>query len=227
MKRHNPETKKPWKRGEVRQDGYMFWAYRTSTKNKDGFFRMCFLRPEKFVSANAKNTKKQSVSQTEIKKLINAGVVTKSVRSDGKFWKFGEKKDGKFFINYANNALDNNGHQYPIFLDADSWLRAMIHRACNRARTRAKKQNIPFSISVDYLLSVYPKDGLCPVFKIKMEWAGDRINSPSLDRLSPEIGYIEGNVNWISWKANMIKSVGTASEHRTVADWIEKSRRCR
>ena len=71
-------------------------------------------------------------------------------------------------------------------------------------------------------MDIYPQNNICPVLNIKLDWAGDRTNSPSLDRLSPEKGYVRENVFWISWKANMIKSIGSAEEHLLIAMWMKE-----
>lgn len=46
--------------------------------------------------------------------------------------------------------------------------------------------------------------------------------SPSVDRIDATKGYVKGNVAVISYRANVIKNDGTASEHRAVADWIDR-----
>jgi hypothetical protein len=36
---------------------------------------------------------------------------------------------------------------------------------------------------------------------------------PSVDRLIPELGYVPGNVRWVSFRGNQLRSNGTAEEH--------------
>lgn len=45
--------------------------------------------------------------------------------------------------------------------------------------------------------------------------------SPTLDRLIPEIGYVKNNIAIISNKANRIKNNGSSSDHRKIAEWME------
>lgn len=45
MKRVNPETGAQFHRGDVRPDGYVFFAY-TNVKRLDGHFKEIWLRPE-------------------------------------------------------------------------------------------------------------------------------------------------------------------------------------
>lgn len=51
----------------------------------------------------------------------------------------------------------------------------------------------------------------CPMLGIKLEFGFDKqggnFNSPSLDRIIPELGYTKGNVMVISKRANMIKTM--------------------
>ena len=63
----------------------------------------------------------------------------------------------------------------------------------------------------------------CPVLGIKMEWGKSSAkNSPSLDKIIPSKGYVEGNVAWISYKANVIKNDANYKEVMKVAKWLEK-----
>ena len=83
----------------------------------------------------------------------------------------------------------------------------------------SKRRKIPFNISIEDI--VIPK--ICPIFGINIKLDNkhdDYESSPSLDRLIPELGYIKGNVEVISMRANMVKSCGTAEEHEKIADWI-------
>ena len=96
----------------------------------------------------------------------------------------------------------------------------------NTARKRAKKNNIPFNLTEDYLKSIYPSDMICPVLGFEMSMGLDGNGwvdtSPSLDRIIPEKGYVQGNVVVISMRANSIKRDATPGELRKVADFYEK-----
>lgn len=45
MKRNSPNTNEPFKRGDVRDDGYVFFAY-TKIVKSDGFFKEIWLNPD-------------------------------------------------------------------------------------------------------------------------------------------------------------------------------------
>jgi len=54
MKRLNPKTNLPFKKGDIREDGYAFYQYRKIIK-PDGYFVEYWLKPDKFNNHNFKN----------------------------------------------------------------------------------------------------------------------------------------------------------------------------
>ena len=90
----------------------------------------------------------------------------------------------------------------------------------------AKLENLVFSVSKESLLKNLPN--VCPVLGVNISWGsrvgqkGNKDFSPSLDRLDPLKGYIEGNVFWISFLANRIKSNFTSGQHQAVANWMKQ-----
>lgn len=108
----------------------------------------------------------------------------------------------------------NKGH-------TSKWARhTPIYRSYMAAKTRASKANIPFDLTPEYLLSILPEDLKCPVFDIPF-----KENTPyalSLDKFKPELGYTQGNVYFISRKANMIKNDGTLEEILALYKWMKK-----
>ena len=82
---------------------------------------------------------------------------------------------------------------------------------------RAKRRGIPYNLSLeDIQLPV-----LCPVFGTVLDYGFKdgklSPNSASLDRRIPELGYVKGNVEIISWRANRIKTNATPEELLKVA----------
>lgn len=91
------------------------------------------------------------------------------------------------------------------------------------AKQRAKKFNLPFDIEPSDV--VIPT--VCPAIGIPIEATvqgrrGFHPNSPSIDRVVPELGYVKGNICVISNKANWIKRDATAAELRAIADYVER-----
>jgi hypothetical protein len=88
-----------------------------------------------------------------------------------------------------------------------------------RAKARAKERGVPFDLDVKDLL---PLPIVCPVLGIRLTFNGGRMkrNSPSLDRMKPELGYVRGNVRVISQRANGLKSDATSEELEAVSRYV-------
>jgi hypothetical protein len=91
----------------------------------------------------------------------------------------------------------------------ENWLRVLV----TNARHRAKRDGIEFSIAASDL--TVPE--VCPVLGIPLrpgvaEGFAARAAAPSLDRIDPRRGYVPGNVQVISWRANRIKCDATLEE---------------
>ena len=88
---------------------------------------------------------------------------------------------------------------------------------CNQAKRRAKKKDLKFNLTADYLESI-DRDQ-CPYLEIPIEFSKLNngrgyalINGKSLDRITPELGYVKGNVVWCSEIANRLLSTFTAEQ---------------
>lgn len=64
----------------------------------------------------------------------------------------------------------------------------------------------------------------CPVLGIELDYFAEQRqeNSPSFDKVDPKKGYVPGNVQIISWRANRIKNDGTSEEHEKIAQYIRE-----
>ena len=80
-----------------------------------------------------------------------------------------------------------------------------------------------FNVSIEYLKSIFPKDHLCPVFNCEMSFCNtDKWRSASMDRIDTDKGYIVGNIQWISVKANTIKNNAHPYELMRLANYTVK-----
>src|SRR6266446_762437 len=88
------------------------------------------------------------------------------------------------------------------------------------AKTRAKELGLPFNLC-DADVEIPER---CPVLDIPLKFnKGKRgPDSPSIDRIRPEKGYVRGNVAVISMRANAIKTNATAEELTHVALYVWK-----
>ena len=100
-----------------------------------------------------------------------------------------------------------------------------LKKYLKNAKERAMRKGLEFDLTYEYLESIATTH--CPIFGIEFEWGTSNMgkgktkpNCPSLDRIVPELGYVQGNVAFISHKANRIKDNGTMQDHYDIADWI-------
>jgi hypothetical protein len=76
------------------------------------------------------------------------------------------------------------------------------------AKRRAKTLGVSFNLTEEDI--VFPD--MCPALGIPIildKTSGPRVrtdNTPSLDRIIPELGYTKGNVEIVSWRANRLKN---------------------
>lgn len=88
------------------------------------------------------------------------------------------------------------------------------------AKKNAKEKSLEFNLTEEDI--VIPE--LCPVLGIPLQInvGGSRNNSPSIDRFDSSKGYVKGNINIISWRANDLKSNGTLEEFKGLVRWLER-----
>lgn len=97
------------------------------------------------------------------------------------------------------------------FIRLNSDLRYLMYR---NTKARALKNNIPFNLKLEDI--IIPER--CPILEIELlkipygKRRGFQMNSPSIDKINPELGYIKGNIQVISMKANAMKYSATKEE---------------
>ena len=93
----------------------------------------------------------------------------------------------------------------------------------NRTRARAKKNGLEFNLTIDDISipDVCPVLGIRIFSNIKDGSMGPCDNSPSIDKIFPNKGYVRGNIRVISYRANLLKSNATVEEMRLVLADLE------
>ena len=65
----------------------------------------------------------------------------------------------------------------------------------------------------------------CPVFDTPIDWfkegQGPSNDSPSIDRMKPDLGYVPGNVRIVSQKANRLKQNATKEELEAIVEYMD------
>lgn len=92
------------------------------------------------------------------------------------------------------------------------------------AKCRAKKYNVKFNLNLDDI--VIPL--VCPVLGIELKHNVGKgnvssDNSPSIDRIIPNLGYVKENIRIISCRANTIKNSGTVEEHEKIIKYMKEN----
>lgn len=88
------------------------------------------------------------------------------------------------------------------------------------ARGRAERGGLPFNLRVDDIQ--IPE--FCPVLGIPLQCGTGRSceNSPTIDRVVPDVGYVPGNIIVISNRANRIKQNASWWELRMLVEFYEE-----
>lgn len=116
---------------------------------------------------------------------------------------------------------DTPGYKERKYAQHRKWLDAnreatMIHNT----RATAKEKNLEHDITKE---DIYIPE-YCPILGLKLEFSGNGYadNAPSVDRIDNTKGYIKGNVQVISWRANTLKRDATLEELKQLVNYLEK-----
>lgn len=94
-----------------------------------------------------------------------------------------------------------------------------------RARSRSQSLRVPFNLTPEYLESIWT--GSCPVTGLPLDKQAVRNDEQSaeLDRFEPELGYVEGNVAFLSRKINRLKNNASIEELEQLLNWMKSVKR--
>lgn len=93
-----------------------------------------------------------------------------------------------------------------------------------KIKCKCKKLDLPFDLTIDDLdIPEY-----CPVLGIKINFnhghSGYFDDSPSVDRIIPELGYTKDNIKIISNRANLLKNNATIEELKLIINYLQRIR---
>jgi hypothetical protein len=137
-----------------------------------------------------------------------------------------KRKDAIYCSNKCGNRVrgrryDNNNPE-SVKQNRDKQNTKVERRMLSRIKCRAKRDGIPFNLE-ESDISI-PE--FCPVLGLKLvlinQGSGYHVDSPSLDRIDPKLGYTKGNVRVISARANLLKNDATLIEMRLVLQDLER-----
>ena len=235
IKRINPDTGDYFRLGDDRpksekQDGKKFSAYRAKRyKDKNGYRLENWYDESQFENLRQSNRASGRRGAEKRKQQYQQGTLTKRINADtGKEFVKGDTRpksdlqDGKKFWGYVASTRTADNFLYERWFDEQEWHYRHVYTAFQRLKLRAKEAGWSFDISVEYLLSIYPNDHLCPILGLKLTWGGKNKDlHPSVDKFIPDEGYTIGNVNWICSRANRMKYDASLEEVTALARWMK------
>lgn len=102
-----------------------------------------------------------------------------------------------------------------------SFRRTLSTYMVQRAKARAAEKGIEFNIDKNDV--IVPE--VCPILGIALVVGSGEVcdGSPTLDRINSTLGYVKGNVQVISFRANTLKSNATLGELKSIVAWMERN----
>ena len=105
-----------------------------------------------------------------------------------------------------------------------------IPQMLSNAKIRAKQKGFNFDLTYEYLKKIFPNDNKCPITGLPFQFGyknNKKINknySPSLDRIIPSKGYVQGNVMIICDLMNRMKQDSTFDDIEKLYNYYLKLR---
>jgi hypothetical protein len=212
-------------------------CFQRSAENRDGLKYSCkectkiyranrLSNPEKRQKANASsrkyhhnnkkliNSKKAIYDRNNIdrRRIRMASQSSRWKQYSQEYYKINIDRWEKYVMENKESIAANQRKRYDSNRERILW---------SGARGRAKKNNLPFDIEVEDVKI----PALCPVFGIPFNLSNtiknNRSDSPSIDRIIPIRGYTKGNIEVISYRANMIKRDASLDELKKLVAWME------
>lgn len=198
----NPATGKFWKYGDVRDDGYIFKYYGqilVSTKK----YQLYFHSPEVFHKVKEAN-KKNNASQWKKTKLNPYPL--RLNKKTGKPYEIGDAENGLFFKAYKQNN-ETTGLRGESWVNEEDFNLHRISHILVGIKQRSKGLGISTDLDLNYLLSIFKPKFYCPITGKETFFTNQaELYRPSLDKVEPNLGYVKGNVAWISKDGNNRKT---------------------
>jgi hypothetical protein len=170
---------------------------------KDGHFNKCKTCANKVRDINA-NKKQKYLTEG----LWTCSTCNKTLPlTKDNFHKRTDSETG--FQHRCKTCLKKDPNRYNRLIKKDD-IAYYIKDRFYGAKHRAAKKNIPFNLTMQYLEDLWKKQGgICAISKIEMNHTileGKLDTNASIDKINPSLGYIEGNVQFVCNRVNMMKS---------------------
>lgn len=122
----------------------------------------------------------------------------------------------------AQQRRANNPEDYRTY-DREYKRSHRAQTALVRAKRRALKCGVPFNLTIEDLP---PIPDICPVLGVPFVCGEGRVvpESLTLDRIDLALGYVRGNVMWLSHRANAMKQNASLEQLQQFARWASTLR---
>jgi len=95
-----------------------------------------------------------------------------------------------------------------------------LKRSYHHKKSHAKERGIAFTLTFEEFSELWT--GNCAISGVKLSGIGNKVDSGQLDRINPQLGYVTGNVHFISFRLNRIKSDATLDELKSIVKYLEE-----
>lgn len=95
----------------------------------------------------------------------------------------------------------------------------------------ASKKAIPFEITFENFIDIWERSSKsCPILGTRLDFQGGKRGSnpdtlPSLDKVNPDLGYVKGNLHFISFTANRMKQNITLQQAKNLVAYLSGKNR--
>lgn len=108
-----------------------------------------------------------------------------------------------------DNTFIKSGHTYVKVQCKCGKIGELTLTRFTKLQCSAERRNIEFLVSLEYLSNLYESQNhICAITGRHI----DSIDEASLDRIDSSKGYIEGNIQWTTYQANVSKHTMTMEE---------------
>lgn len=99
-------------------------------------------------------------------------------------------------------------HTAKMITEANGCVGELTLSRFNKLKISAKRRSLEFNVTIKYLWDLFiEQNKTCAITGDKLEFS-----KASLDRIDSSIGYVPGNVQWVSIQANLSKHTMSMSE---------------
>lgn len=170
------------------------------------------LTPEEYEAQKAQDRKWKRQQRANAKGMTleeyDAHIAARAAKAQLPRWEQMTQEQQQQMVSYTQRRRKEAIANGTALWSKDAW-----NLVLSSTRRYCKKKGLPFDIDATYLVSITP--ATCPVLGIPLVRGGKGVsqpNSPSIDRLIPERGYVRGNIIIVSRLANQVRSNATPDQ---------------